>query len=103
MTIPRRRLFRPAGSNETQSPADETILRLAWRGAETAAGYQLPHDAAHGAGHGRCMMRFASLILAVAFLFAGPSLAGSTGGGLPHTGSFAFNGAPVALVVAAIR
>jgi hypothetical protein len=53
-------------------------------------------------------MRFASLILAFAFLFAGPSLAGSTDGGLPHIGSFAFNGAsvaaaPAALVVASVR
>lgn len=52
-------------------------------------------------------MRFASFILAFAFLFAGPSLAGSVGGGLPHAGSFAFNGAPVAapaaLVVASVR
>ena len=53
-------------------------------------------------------MRFASLILAFAFLFGGPSLAGSADGRLPHTGSFTFNGAPVdaaptALVVASLR
>lgn len=53
-------------------------------------------------------MRFASLILACAFLFAGPSLAGSADGGLPHIGSFAFNGAPAvsapaALVLASVR
>ncbi|WP_398483013.1 hypothetical protein [Tardiphaga sp.] len=51
-------------------------------------------------------MRFASLILAFAFLFAGPSLAGSTDGGLPHAGSFSFNGAPAApavLLVASVR
>lgn len=53
-------------------------------------------------------MRFASLILAFAFLFGGPSLAGSTDGGLPHIGSFAFNSEPVpassaTLAVASIR
>lgn len=53
-------------------------------------------------------MRFASLILAFAFLFGGPSLAGSVDGGLPHVGSFAFNSAPAvaapaALVVASVR
>lgn len=53
-------------------------------------------------------MRFASLILAFAFLFAGPSLAGSSDGGLPHVGSFAFTGTPAvampaALVVASVR
>lgn len=101
-------MFRRAGSDETHGLVDETILRLARRAAETAPGYQLPNDMADCAGHGRCKMRFASLILAFAFLFAGPSLAGSTDGGLPHIGSFAFNGAPVAaapaaLVVASIR
>jgi len=53
-------------------------------------------------------MRFASLILAFAFLFAGPSLADSADSGLPHIGSFAFNGAPVdaspaTLVMASMR
>lgn len=53
-------------------------------------------------------MRFASLILAFAFLFAGPSLAGSADGGIPHAGSFVFNGAPAvsapaALVMASVR
>lgn len=47
-------------------------------------------------------MRYASLILACAFFFTGPSLAGSVDGGLPHVGSFAFNGAPVAAVPAAL-
>ncbi len=41
-------------------------------------------------------MRFASLILAFAVLFATPSLAGSADGALPHAGSFAFNDAPIA-------
>lgn len=101
-------MFRRAGSDETVGCADETILRLACRAAETAAGYQLPTDAVHDAGHGRRQMRFASFILAFALLFAGPSLAGPSDAGLPHIGSFAFNGAPVAvapaaLVVASIR
>ncbi len=36
-------------------------------------------------------MRFASLILALAFVCGGPSLAGSPDGRLPYIGSFAFN------------
>lgn len=52
-------------------------------------------------------MRFASLILAFALMFAGPSLAGSVDGGLPHVGSFAFHGtsvaAPAATFAASMR
>lgn len=52
-------------------------------------------------------MRCASLILAFAFLLTGPTLAGSADGGVPHIGSFAFDGAPITapatLVVASIR
>ncbi len=52
-------------------------------------------------------MRFASLILAFALVFAGPPLAGSADGGLPHVGSFAFHGAsvpaPAATVLASVR
>ncbi|WP_211913304.1 hypothetical protein [Tardiphaga alba] len=54
-------------------------------------------------------MRFASLVLAFAFLFAGPSLAGSADSTLPAIGTFTFNGAPspdpapATIVLAAIR
>lgn len=47
-------------------------------------------------------MRFASLVLAFAFLFAGPSLAGPADGSLPHVGSFAFDATPVAAAPAAL-
>ena len=50
-------------------------------------------------------MRTLSLILAFAFVLAGPSMAGSTDN-LPAAGAFAYNGAPTVsapLVVAAIR
>jgi hypothetical protein len=40
-------------------------------------------------------MRTLSLILAVAFVLAGPSLAGSADAGLPGIGTFSYNGAPV--------
>jgi hypothetical protein len=51
-------------------------------------------------------MRTLSLILAFAFVLAGPSIAGSSDTGLPGVGTFAYNGsqvtvAPHALVVAA--
>jgi hypothetical protein len=38
-------------------------------------------------------MRTISFILAFAFILAGPSIAGSSDGGLPGIGSFSYNGA----------
>jgi hypothetical protein len=52
-------------------------------------------------------MRTFSFILALAFVLAGPSIAGSPDGDLPGVGTFAYNGSPVtvftpqAMVVAA--
>ena len=42
-------------------------------------------------------MRTISFILAFAFILAGPSMAGSSENGLPGIGTFAYNGAPVAI------
>lgn len=50
----------------------------------------------------RCQMRTISLILAFAFVLAGPSLAGSTNGNLPGIGTFAYNGSPVTAAVAPV-
>ncbi len=41
-------------------------------------------------------MRTLSLILAFAFVLAGPSIAGSSDTALPGVGTFAYNGSPVA-------
>jgi hypothetical protein len=49
-------------------------------------------------------MRTLSFILAVAFVLAGPSIAGSSDTGLPGVGTFAYNGSPIpasSMVVAA--
>ncbi len=52
-------------------------------------------------------MRTFSFILALAFVLAGSSIAGSSDGSLPGVGTFAYNGSPVtasapqAMVVAA--
>ena len=40
-------------------------------------------------------MRTASFILALAFILAGPSMAGSSDQHLPGVGAFAYNGSPV--------
>jgi hypothetical protein len=55
---------------------------------------------------GDSQMRTLSFILAFAFILAGPTLAGSSDGGLPGIGTFAYHGSPIAtsspsLVVAA--
>jgi hypothetical protein len=40
-------------------------------------------------------MRTTSFILALAFVLAGPSMAGSVQSGLPGVGTFSYNGSPV--------
>ena len=42
-------------------------------------------------------MRTLSFLLAFAFMLAGPSMAGSTDNTLPGIGTFAYNGAPLAV------
>jgi hypothetical protein len=44
-------------------------------------------------------MRTINFILALAFILAGPSMAGSSDQGLPGVGTFAYNGSPVAAPV----
>jgi hypothetical protein len=41
-------------------------------------------------------MRTLSFMLAVAFVLAGPSMAGSADNSLPGIGTFAYNGSPIA-------
>ena len=45
-------------------------------------------------------MRTLSFILALAFVVAGSSLAGSSEAGLPGIGTFAYNGSPIAVSAA---
>ena len=51
------------------------------------------------AGHepGDSVMRATSFILAFAFVLSASSMAGSTEGGLPGIGTFAYTGSPVAI------
>jgi hypothetical protein len=79
------------------------------RRPETAVGYQITNETAANAeaNTGDSQMRTTSFLLALAFVLAGPSLAGSSDNGLPGIGTFAYNGSPisasspVAIVVAA--
>jgi hypothetical protein len=45
-------------------------------------------------------MPTSSLILAFAFVLAGPSMAGSSAGNLPGAGTFAYSGSPIATATA---
>jgi len=45
-------------------------------------------------------MRALTLVLALGFVIAGSSLAGSSNSGLPGVGTFAYNGSPVAAAAA---
>jgi hypothetical protein len=70
---------------------------------------KLPTTTADSAGidNRRQSMRTLSFMLAVAFVLAGPSMAGSLDSSLPGIGTFAYSGSPIvasapgALVVAA--
>jgi hypothetical protein len=44
-------------------------------------------------------MRTLSVLLAVAFVLVGPSLAGTSDGSLPGIGTFAYNGSPAGMAV----
>jgi hypothetical protein len=54
-----------------------------------------------GSETGDRQMRTLSFILALAFVVVGPSLAGTSDSSLPGIGTFAYNGSPQALVIAA--
>jgi hypothetical protein len=53
-----------------------------------------------GIQNGDSDMRTRSFILALAFVVAGSSLAGSSEAGLPGIGTFAYNGSPIAVSAA---
>jgi len=96
--------------DETIRGGNETIFRFWRRLPETATGYQVANETAGIAGTdtGDSQMRTISFIVALAFVVAAPSLAGSAENGLPGIGTFSYNGslpvtvpAPQPVVVAA--
>jgi hypothetical protein len=91
------------------SRRDETIFRF---GAELRKQLMVisrltKRRTASASQSGDRQMRTLSFILAIGFVVAGPSLAGSSDVGLPGIGTFAYNGSPMvtsapqAIVVAA--
>jgi hypothetical protein len=91
-------LFRPASADDTILLCDETIFRFWRRTPETADDYQAGKQrrTASAGTPGDSQMRTISVILAFAFVLAGPSLSGSTDNNLPGIGTFAYNGSPIA-------
>jgi hypothetical protein len=57
-------------------------------------GFAATTAASAGSRTGDSQMRTLSLILAFAFVLAGPSVAGSLDGGVPGIGTFAYGGSP---------
>jgi hypothetical protein len=81
-----------------QLTARETIFRLLCRTPETPTGYHATNKGRRKApekSRGDRQMRTVSLILALAFVLVGPSMAGSTQGSLPGIGTFTYNGSPI--------
>jgi hypothetical protein len=95
------RLFRPDVPDETIQSYDETISRISRRRPETPVGYQLHNEngGQRRPGTGDSQMRTLSFMLAFAFVLIGPSMAGSSDGGLPGPGTFTYSGSPVKTTV----
>jgi hypothetical protein len=91
-------------SRRNNSPPDETIIRFEAERWKPRMGYQGANKTADRADRqtGDSQMRTFSFILAFAYILAGPTLAGSSDGNLPGTGTFAYNGSPIAVAPQAI-
>lgn len=104
-----RQLFLPTRGDETILPRDETVSRFGAEMRKQPLVISLTAKTA-GAGiqNGDSHMRTLSFILALAFVVAGSSVAGSSEAGLPGIGTFAYAGSPIAAsaaqaIVVAVR
>jgi len=86
-----------ATCDETFLRRDETIFRFWRRCPETAVRYQTDNKRRkrRHLNVETVRMRTISIILAFAFVLAGPSIAGVSNNGLPGVGTFSYNGFPV--------
>jgi hypothetical protein len=93
-----RQLFRRASGDETNLARDETISRFGAdiRKQRLVNNRQRKRRTAPASKTGDSQMRTLSFILAVAFVVAGSSIAGSSDTALPGIGTFAYSGSPVA-------
>jgi hypothetical protein len=93
-----RELFRPGSGDETIIRRDETVSRFGADMRKQPLVISLTAKTAGSAGiqNGDSQLRTLGFILALAFVVAGSSLAGSSEAGLPGVGTFAYNGSPIA-------
>ena len=105
-----RQLFLPTRGDETILPRDETVSRFGAEMRKQPLVISLTAKTAGSAGiqNGDSQMRTLSFILALAFVVAGSSVAGSSEAGLPGIGTFAYAGSPIAAsaaqaIVVAVR
>jgi hypothetical protein len=92
-------LFHCWSGRETILAGHETIFRLQCRTPETADGYHATNKRRQKRPEkhpGDSEMRTLSLVLALAFVVAGTSMAGSVESSLPGIGTFTYNGSPIA-------
>jgi hypothetical protein len=103
-------LFRPAGATKQFSRAMKPFPAFGadtWKQPLVTSLTAKTADSA-GIQNGDSHMRTLSFILALAFVVAGASLAGSSEAGLPGVGTFAYSGSPIAAsaaqaIVVAVR
>ena len=93
-----RELFIPARATKQFSRGMKPICALAQTSGNSPwlTNRQRKRRAAPASKTGDGQMRTLSFILALAFVVAGSSLAGSSQAGLPGIGTFAYNGSPIA-------
>jgi hypothetical protein len=89
-------MFRRGGRHETLRRHDETILSFVAEVPKQPLVISLSTTRRTAPPTWRRQMRMLSLILAFAFVLAGPSVAGFADGGLPGIGTFSYNGSMAA-------
>jgi len=91
------RLFRPVSATEQFScPAKPfPAFRVDIRKRRKIINPTTKTAGSAGSETGDRQMRTLSFLLAIAFVLAGPSIAGSLDGALPGIGTFAYHGSPI--------
>ena len=93
-----QRIVSSGRRDETILPRDETVSRFGaeMRKQPLVISFTAKTAGSAGIQNGDSEMRTLSFILALAFVVAGSSLAGSSEAGLPGIGTFAYDGSPIA-------
>jgi hypothetical protein len=98
-----QRLFRWTGATK-QFPAGGNHFQLRRRTPETAHRYELAQSKRRQRrpNTGDSRMRSLSVFLALAFVLGGPTLAGTSDGGLPGIGTFGYQASPTLIAASAL-